>query len=605
MIKLLNIIKFFCCYLWSLINFTRTLIINIIFILLIFLLCYYIYNVNHRKNTNSQILKKNNQVLEISFDENFDNESFYKNNLIFKLFNKFTNKKNNDPIINIVNAINFAKKDKNINGIILRLNNLNISDIPNLRYIGKYLNDFKESGKKIYAISDMYDQSQYYLASFANKVFLLPYGNVKLYGLNFKKFFIKNFLKNLKIKTHVFRVGKYKSAVESVLREDMSNNDKIVMNQLINNLWDDYLTTISINRQLTKEEIFPTDENLLISLKKSHGNLALFALQNKLVDKISNNNDFEKEMIQNFGLDKTQNTYNKISINNYIKLYIDNGIQQNNGNIAVITIDGIMIYGKNGSDLIVNKINEIYKNPNIKGLILKINSPGGDILAAKAIYNELLLLKKIHKPIVVVMGKMAASGAYWISTVADFIIADPVSLTGSIGIFSVVYNISDILDLIGIKKDGVNISDRFTLSMDEKLSSIEEKIMSINIKTGYDEFIYLVSKKRNLSIEKVKKIANGMVLLGKDAQKYGLVDGLGDFDSAIMKIAKLTKIKKVKLQWITINTFSPLDYFIKSNNFIISNLIQNYINFIFNKNFSSLNNENILNPERIYSLYII
>ncbi|QJC38443.1 signal peptide peptidase SppA [Enterobacteriaceae endosymbiont of Donacia fulgens] len=605
MIKLLNIIKFFCCYLWSLINFTRILIINIIFILLISLLCYYIYNVNHRKNINNKILRKNNQVLEINFNENFDNESFYKNNLIFKLFNIFSSKKNNDPIINIVNAINFAKKDKNIHGIILKLHNLNIYDIPNLRYIGKYLNAFKASGKKIYAISDMYDQNQYYLASFANKVFLLPYGHVKLYGLNFKKFFIKNFLKNLKIQTHVFRVGQYKSAVESVLRKDMSNDDKIVMNQLINNLWDDYLTTISINRQLTKEEIFPTDENFLISLKKSHGNLALFALQNKLVDKISNNNDFEKEMIQNFGLDKIKNTYNKININDYIKLYIDNGIQKNNGNIAVITIDGIMMYGKNGSDIITNKINKVYRNPKIKGLILKINSPGGDILAAKAIYNELILLKKIHKPIVVIMGKMAASGAYWISTIADFVIADPVSLTGSIGIFSVVYNISDILDLVGIKKDGINISDRFNNSINEKLSSIEKKIMSINIKTGYDEFIYLVSKDRNLPIEKVKKIANGMVILGKDAKKYGLVDDLGDFDSAIIKIAQLTKIKKVKLQWINVNTFSPLDYFIKSNNFIISNLIQNYINFIFNKNFSLLNNEKFLNSEKIYSLYVI
>ncbi|QJC37630.1 signal peptide peptidase SppA [Enterobacteriaceae endosymbiont of Donacia bicoloricornis] len=604
MIKLLNIIKFVFCYLWSLINFTRTLIINIIFILLISLFCYYIYNINHKKNINNKILKKNHQVLEINFDENFDNDSFYKNNLIFKLFNKFTNKKNNNLIINIVNAINFAKKDKNIDGIILKLHNLNIYDLPNLRYIGKYLNDFKNSGKKIYAISDMYDQNQYYLASFANKIFLLPYGYVKLYGINFKKFFFKKFLKNLKVKTHIFKVGKYKSAVEIFARKEMSNDDKIVMSQLINNLWDDYLTTISINRQLTKEEIFPTDENFLISLKKSHGNLTLFALQNKLVDKISDNHDFEKEMIQNFGLDKIQNTYKKININDYIKLYIDDGMQKNNGNIAVIPIDGIMIYGKNGSDIIINQINKVYRDPNIKGLILKINSPGGDILAAKAIYNELILLKKIHKPIVVVMENMAASGAYWISTAADFIIADPVTLTGSIGIFSVVHNISDILDLIGIKKDGVNISDRFNLSMNEKLSSIEEEIMNLNIKTGYNEFISLVSKERNLPIEKVEKIANGMVFLGKDAQKYGLIDDLGDFDNAIMKIVQLTKIKKIKLQWINIDTFSPLNFFLKSNNFIMSNLIQNYINFIFNKNFS-LNNEKFLNFKKTYSLCVI
>ncbi|QJC33993.1 signal peptide peptidase SppA [Enterobacteriaceae endosymbiont of Donacia cinerea] len=596
MIKLLNLVKFFCCYLWSLINFTRTLIINIIFILLVSLLCYYIYNVRHRKNVDNRILKKNHQVLEINFDENFNNEPFYKKNLIFKLFDKFTNKKKHD-VINIAYAINYAKQDNNINGIILKLDNLNINDIPSLRYIGKYLNRFKKTGKKIYAISDIYNNNQYYLASFANKIFLLPYGTVKLSGLSFKKNFYKKLLQNLKIKTYIFRVGKYKSAVEPFFRNNMSFNDKVAMNKLINNLWDDYLTTVSINRKLTKEEIFPTDQNFLISLEKLHGDLTLFALKNKLVDKISDNHDFEKEMIQNFGLDKNTNTYNKININDYIKLYIDNGIQKDNGNISVITIDGLITYGSNGSQIIINAIHQVYKNPQIKGLILKINSPGGDIIASQAIYNELALLKKVHKPIVVIMGKVAASGAYWISTIADFIIADPVSLTGSIGIFGVINNFNNVLNFIGINKDGVSISERFNLSLNEKLSSIEKKIIELNIKNGYKKFINLVSKQRHLPIEQVKKLANGMVFLGKDAKKYGLIDDIGDFDSAIIKISQLTKIKNINLQWEDTNTFSILDLLMNSNRFILSNLIQNYINIIFN-------NEESLNSQKIYSLYI-
>ncbi|QJC36807.1 signal peptide peptidase SppA [Enterobacteriaceae endosymbiont of Donacia vulgaris] len=598
MIKLLNLVKFFCCYLWSLINFTRTLIINIIFILLISLLCYYIYNIHHKKNIDNRILKKNHQVLEINFDENFNNEPFYKKNLIFKLFNKFVNKKKYNAIINIAYAINYARQDKNINGIILRLNNLNIDDIPSLRYIGKYLNRFKKTGKKIYAISDIYDQNQYYLASFADKIFLLPYGSVKLYGFNIKKNFYKNFLQNLKIETHIFRVGKYKSAVEPFYRNNMSSNNKIVMNYLINHLWDDYLTTITINRQLTKEEIFPTDQNFLMSLEQVHGDSTMFALKNKLVDKISDNNDFEEEMIQNFGLDKNQNTYNKININDYIRFYIDADIPQNNGNISVITIDGLITYGNNGSDIIVNAIHRVYKNPRIKGLILRINSPGGDIIASQAIYNELTLLKKAHKPIVVIMGKVAASGAYWISTIADFIIADKVSLTGSIGIFGIINNFNNILNLIGINRDGVSISERFNLSLNEKLSSIEKKIIELNIKNGYEKFINLVSQQRHLPIAQVKKLANGMVFLGKDAKKYGLIDDIGDFDSAIIKISQLTKIKKINLQWEDTNTFSILDLLMNSNKFILSNLIQNYMNTIFN-------NDKSLNTQKIYSLYVV
>ncbi|QJC35582.1 signal peptide peptidase SppA [Enterobacteriaceae endosymbiont of Donacia sparganii] len=605
MIKLLNLVKSFCYYLWSLINFTRILIINIIFILLISLLCYYIYNVHHKKNINNKIFKKNNQVLEISFEENITNESFYKNNLIFKLFSKFVSKKNNDPVFNIIQAINYAKKDKNINGIILKLNNLNIFDIPTLRYIGKYLNNFKETGKKIYAISDVYDHNQYYLASFANKIFLLPYGYVKLHGFEFKKFFIKDFLQNLKIKSYIFKIGEYKSAVEPVSRSNMSSHNKIIMNKLINNLWNDYLITISTNRKLTPKEIFPTDQKFLISLEKSHGDLALFALKNKLIDKIVSNSDFEEEMIQNFGLDKDKKTYNKINIKDYIKYNIINFIQPQNANIAVITIDGIMIYGKNGSDAIINAIHKVYQNPQIKGLILKINSPGGDILAAQAIYNELILFKKIHKPIVVLMGKIAASGAYWISTAANFIIADPASLTGSIGIFSIIHNFHDILNFIGIKKDGVNISDRFNVPLSEKMSPIEKKIIELNIKNGYDKFINLVSKERHLPLEYVKKLANGMVFMGQDAIKYGLIDELGDFDNAAMKISELAKIKKIRFLWEDTKTFCILDFFIKTNNYIKSNLIQNYIKIILNKDFLSLKNDNFSDYEKTYTLYMI
>ncbi|QJC35992.1 signal peptide peptidase SppA [Enterobacteriaceae endosymbiont of Donacia cincticornis] len=593
MIKLFNLVKSFFYYLWSLINFTRILIINIIFILLISLFCYYIYNIHHQKNINDKMLKKKNQVLEINFNENLTDDSFYQKNKKIELFNKLI-KKDNNSILNIVQAIKYAKQDKNVSGIILKLHNLNIHDLPTLRYIGKYLNDFKSTGKKIYAISDSYDQNQYYLASFANKIFLSPYGYVKLHGFSFKKFFIKDLLQKLKINTYIFRIGEYKSAVEPILRNNMSNNNKIILSKLINNIWCDYLTTITTNRKLTFKKIFPTNKDFLISLEKSHGDLALFALQNKLIDKISNNDEFEEEMIKTFGVGK-EKTYNKIDINNYIKVNIEKSsiIKDNQSNISVITINGIMIYGKNNSNIITKAIHKVYKNPHIKGLILRINSPGGDIKAAQAIYDELILLKKVHKPIVVLMGKVAASGAYWISTAADFIIADPSSLTGSIGIFSIIYNFSDLLNRFGIQQDGVNISDRFNFSISEKISTIEKKIIELTIQNGYDKFISVVSKERNLPIENVKKIANGMIFLGKDAIKYGLIDDLGDFDYAKLKISELTKIKKIELQWENTDVLDISDFFLKINSYITSNIINN-IFFI--------NNIDFFNFQKTYAL---
>ncbi|QJC35178.1 signal peptide peptidase SppA [Enterobacteriaceae endosymbiont of Donacia proxima] len=596
MIKLFDLVKSFFYYLWSLINFTRILIINIIFILLISLLCYYIYNIHHQQNINNKTFKKKNQVLEINFNEDLTDDSFYQNNNKLELINKFIRKDNNS-ILNIVQAINYAKKDKNVNGIILKLHNLNIHDLSILRYIGKYLNDFKSTGKKVYAISDSYDQNQYYLASFANKIFLSPYGSVKLHGLSFKQFFIRDFLQKLKINTYIFRIGEYKSAVEPILRNSMSNNNKIILNKLLNNIWCDYLTTIAENRKLTFEDIFPTDQNFLISFEKSHGDLALFALENKLIDKISNNTEFEDEMIKIFSSDKNKNTYNKVDINSYIKLNINknNIIKHRRNNISVITINGIIMYGKNNSDIIIKAIHKVYQDPHIKGLILRINSPGGDIQAAQAIYDELILLKKIHKPIVVLMGKVAASGAYWISTAADFIIADSSSLTGSIGIFSIIYNFSDLLNKFGIQQDGVNLSDRFNFPISRKMSKIEKRIIELTIQNGYDKFINVVSKERHLPIENVKKIANGMIFLGKDAVKYGLIDDLGDFDYAKLKISELTKIKKIRLQWENTNVLKISDLFFKKNSYIITNIINNLF---------SINNMDFLNSQKTYALLL-
>ncbi|QJC34407.1 signal peptide peptidase SppA [Enterobacteriaceae endosymbiont of Donacia crassipes] len=596
MIKLFNLVKSFFYYLWSLINFTRILIINIIFILLISLLCCYIYNIHHQQNINNKMLKKKNQVLEIDFNKNLTDDSFYQNDQKLELFNKFI-KKDNNSILNIIQAINFAKQDKNVSGIILKLHNLNIHDLPTLRYIGKYLNDFKLTGKKIYAISDSYDQNQYYLASFANKIFLSPYGYVKLYGFSFKQFFIRDFLQKLKINTYIFRIGEYKSAVEPILRNNMSDNNKIFLNKLINNIWHDYVTTIVTNRKLTFREIFPTNSDFLISLEKSHGDLALFALNNKLVDKISNNTEFEEEMIKVFGSINNKKTYNKININDYIKSKIDktNIVKHHQNNISVITINGIMMYGKNNSDIIIKAIHKVYQDSHIKGLILRINSPGGDIQAAQAIYDELILLKKVHKPIVVLMGKVAASGAYWISTAADFIIADSSSLTGSIGIFSIIYNFSDLLNKFGIQQDGVNLSDRFHFPISEKMSIIEKKIIELTIQNGYDKFINVVSKERHLPIENVKKIANGMIFLGKDAIKYGLIDDLGDFDYAKLKISELTKIKKIQLQWENTNILNLSDLFFKINSYITYNIINDLF---------SINNINFFYYQKIYALFI-
>ncbi|STH55902.1 signal peptide peptidase SppA, 67K type [Escherichia coli] len=455
-----------------------------------------------------------------------------------------------NSLFDIVNTIRQAKEDRNITGIVMDLKNFAGGDQPSMQYIGKALKEFRDSGKPVYAVGENYSQGQYYLASFANKIWLSPQGVVDLHGFATNGLYYKSLLDKLKVSTHVFRVGTYKSAVEPFIRDDMSPAAREADSRWIGELWQNYLNTVAANRQIPAQQVFPGAQGLLEGLTKTGGDTAKYALENKLVDALASSAEIEKTLAKEFGWSKTDKNYRAISYYDYaLKTPADTG-----DSIGVVFANGAIMDGEEtqgnvGGDTTAAQIRDARLDPKVKAIVLRVNSPGGSVTASEVIRAELAAARAAGKPVVVSMGGMAASGGYWISTPANYIVANPSTLTGSIGIFGVITTVENSLDSIGVHTDGVSTSPLADVSITRALPPEAQQMMQLSIENGYKRFITLVADARHSTPEQIDKIAQGHVWTGQDAKANGLVDSLGDFDDAVAKAAELAKVKQWHLEY--------------------------------------------------------
>ncbi|MDI9275972.1 signal peptide peptidase SppA [Pantoea sp. EABMAA-21] len=456
-----------------------------------------------------------------------------------------------NSLFDVVDAVRQAKTDKNITGIVLDLRDFAGGDQPSLQYLGKSLREFRDAGKPIYAIGDSYSQAQYYIASYATKIYLSPQGTVDLHGFATNGLYYKSLLEKLKVNSHVFRVGTYKSAVEPFLRDDMSPEARDADSRWIGQLWQNYLNTVSANRQITPNQLFPGAAGVISGLQAVDGDTAKYALDSKLVDVLDSRAAADQELVKTFGWDKANNDYRNVSIYDYT---VKQPQQDQDGNIAVIFASGAIMDGEEtagnvGGDTTASQIRDARLDPKIKAIVLRVNSPGGSVSASEAIREELAAAHDAGKPVVVSMGGMAASGGYWISTPADYIVAAPSTLTGSIGIFGVINTVENSLNSIGVHTDGVATSPLADVATTKALPTEVQQLMQLTIENGYRNFVGLVAKSRHKTPEQINDIAQGHVWTGSDAKANGLVDALGDFDDAVAKAAELAKVAKPKLSW--------------------------------------------------------
>ncbi|MFC0225812.1 signal peptide peptidase SppA [Serratia aquatilis] len=533
---------------WRLVNFVRELILNLFLVLLI-LVGVGVY-LSFQSSTSVEA-PKGALLVDLSgvvVDQPSMNSRVRQWGR--ELLGASSNRLQENSLFDLVDTIRQARDDKNITGMVLQLNDFAGADQPSLQYIGKALREFRDSGKPIFAIGDSYNQTQYFLASYANKVFLSPQGAVDLHGFATNNLYYKSLLENLKVTTNIFRVGTYKSAVEPLIRDDMSPEAREADNRWVGGLWQNYLTTVAANRQLTPEQLFPGATGIIQGLQAAGGNTAKFALDSKLVDELASRTEIENQLVKAFGWNKQSNNFNAVSIYDYQpKPTPDKG-----GEIAVILANGAIMDGQQtpgavGGDSTAAELRQARLDPKIKAVVLRVNSPGGSVSASEVIRSELAATRAAGKPVVVSMGGMAASGGYWISTPADYIIASPSTLTGSIGIFGVINTYENTLGSIGVHTDGVATSPLADLALTKALPPAFSQMMQMNIENGYQNFIDLVATARKMTPEQVDKIAQGHVWIGSDAKKNGLVDQLGDFDDAVKKAAELAKLPEWQLSW--------------------------------------------------------
>ena len=458
-------------------------------------------------------------------------------------------------VSDLVEAVVSAKTDPRITGLSLELDYLAGGGINKLSTLGAALQEFKKSGKPIIATGNNYTQEQYFLASFADEIHLNPMGSVVISGYASYRPFFKEALDKLKINFHVFRVGDYKDAVEPYTRNSMSEPSKAQISLWLNALWQSYTSTIEANRTLAVHAIDSYVGNIGENLKLTGGNPAQLALQHGLIDSISSRPETRKRLQALAGPspDK-EHDYLYIELQEYLfhqSLKLPS--QDQPDKVALIVAkgtiyDGEQAEGNIGSDTFSELLEQVRNNPNIRALVIRVDSPGGSAFASEVIRHEIDLIQTSGIPVVVSMGSLAASGGYWIAAGADQIWASPTTLTGSIGVFGLVPTFEESLATLGIHSDGIATSPLAGIyRLDRPMNAQTQTLIQLSVDNIYKQFITLVAEGRNSTPEAIHEIAQGRVWTGLKAKELGLVDELGELEDAIGAAAGLAKLDNYEL----------------------------------------------------------
>ncbi len=455
---------------------------------------------------------------------------------------------------NVVKAIDEARIDSNITGLVLELGAMPNTSQTKLAIIGKALERFKDSDKPIIAYADYYDQHQYYLASFADQLLLNPKGAVLMRGMNSRRLFFKDAIDKLDITTHVFRVGTHKSFVEPYLRNDMSDEAKQDLARWMDQLWSAYLDTVANNRQLSVNHLLPEPSALLARLKTVDGNGARYAEKFGLVDQLTTRAQAKQILVDTFGKNDEGDSYQARHYVEYLQNVADDPSSENK--IALIVAQGAIVGGRGqekviAADTVLAQLNQVLDDEQIKAVVMRVDSPGGSAFASELIREKLQQIQEQGIPVVVSMGSVAASGGYWISSTADQIFASPTTITGSIGIFGMFATLENALAKLGISSDGYATSPLAEIGPFQPLPKELAEIIQLNVEHGYHDFLSLVSAGRDIPLSEMEKIAEGRIWTGQDALNNGLVDQLGDLNDAIDYAASINELDSYQVETLT------------------------------------------------------
>ena len=474
----------------------------------------------------------------------------------------------------LLDVLNNAAEDENLSAVYVNVSELGMYWSSAFK-IAEAVRSIRDSGKRVIAYAEQYNNNSYLISSQANEVLINEYGQVSAFGFSRKREYMKDLYKNLKLNYNVFTAGDFKSGPEPYTRDSMSENDKLAWNEFANPMWTKMTDMMEEARNLEKGTIQNYGDNAW-ELSVDNPEMAEVALELGLVDMVVSREEIKAYMFKEFP-NKDEDKYafpDSVSIYDYLTKIREDEIENTSKNkIAVVNVEGTIMtgevaFGVAGSDTIVDNIQSATQDESIKALVLRVNSPGGDVWASELITNALNEFKETGRPIVASMGDIAASGGVWVTTLSDEIFAEEDTLTGSIGVYGIIPTLDGIYDWAGIKVDGT--SSTKAGEWDERYAMPEyvKNGIQASIDHTYNKFVSKVAENRNMTYEDVLPIAGGRIWAGYKALELGLVDKIGGLDQALKSAAERAGVEDFAVK----NYKKPMDPFDVFLNELLENI---------------------------------
>ena len=528
--------------LWRLLNFTRLMLVNLLFLLIVLVI---VVSINQNEAPSTPIegaLTLN--LAGVLVEQRTQADPTVQ---LLKQIDKSDDQPSEIVLSDLLWAIRSAGDDDRIKALVIKPQGLQGASLSKLQEVASAIDDFKESGKPVIAMADYYGQGAYLLAAHADHVLLNQSGAVLIEGLGVYQTYFKSALEKLNVTPHVFKVGTYKSFVEPYTRDEMSPESKEANQRWLDQLWQSYVADVAEQREIEPDAVAPNKDLFLELLRKAGGNAASYALDNGLVDQLATRDEMTQAVIKEVG-EADDHGWKGVGLKEYLAAIPEQYPQSGKDEVGLITasgaiMDGVQPAGTIGGDSLADLLAEARRDDQVKAVVLRVDSPGGSAFAAEQIRAELLALKQAGKPVVISMGSYAASGGYWISADADKIFASPTTLTGSIGVFGMFATIDKALSQYGVHTDGVGTTDFVGVGLTRALPDHVGEAIQLSVEDTYQRFVGLVGKGRGLSPEEAEKAAEGRVWTGQDAKALGLVDEFGNLDDALKAAADLANLK--------------------------------------------------------------
>ena len=458
----------------------------------------------------------------------------------------------------MLEAIHRAAGDSDITQLVIDPNYMWGIGLAALKDLEHALDAFRSTDKSVIAIAQNLGQQQYYLASLADEVWLDPNGTVWIDGYSSYRQFYREGLEKLAVEINLFRVGEYKSAMEPYIRDDMSDAAKEAGKFWLGNLWQQYLEGVAKNRGLILESLQASIDDLPNQIENVNGDFAQYAMDLGLVDRLMTAPEVRQELARRGTPDQAGDSYRAVGMQDYLDITEPARNLSGDNRIAIVIAEGEIVRGRHpagriGSISTAEQLRRAARDDNIAAVVVRINSPGGEVFATENLHREIQQVRDAGKTVVVSMGNVAASGGYWMAMAADEVWASPATITGSIGVFAMLPTFGATLDKVGIHTDGfgtTNIAGK--LRLDQDLDPGIARVFQANTERTYRQFIKLVSEARGIDdLEKVDQLAQGRVWTGEQALERGLVDKTGTFQDAIEASARIAGLgDNYKIEWI-------------------------------------------------------